>query len=91
MIYLFPRTFAIGLLGALVFSVFGLPLPWLLGPMIVTLVFHLKSSWKIVWDSTFRNIGLVIAGYTIGYAFTLDALQDMVNYFPMMIIINIIF
>ncbi|WP_080875643.1 AbrB family transcriptional regulator [Oceanobacillus timonensis] len=91
MIFLFLRTFAIGLLGAVVFSIFGLPLPWLLGPMIVTLLFHLKASWKMVWDSTFRNIGLVIAGYTIGYAFTLEALQDMVNYFPMMIIINIIF
>lgn len=91
MIFLFLRTFVISLLGAIIFSLIGLPLPWLLGSMIVTLLFQLKSPWKMVWNPAFRNIGLAIAGYTIGYAFTLEALQDMLNYFPMMIIINIIF
>ncbi|WP_152655964.1 AbrB family transcriptional regulator [Oceanobacillus sp. CFH 90083] len=91
MIFLFLRTFAIGLLGAIIFSIVNLPLPWLLGSMIVTLLFQLRSPWKIVWNPIFRNIGLIIAGYTIGYAFTLKALQEMVNYFPMMFFINVIF
>ncbi|GEN87814.1 AbrB family transcriptional regulator [Oceanobacillus sp. FSL W8-0428] len=91
MLFLFLRTFAIGLLGAFIFSLIGLPIPWLLGSMLMTLLFQLKSPWKMVWDPIFRNIGLVFAGYTIGFAFTLDALQEMVRYFPMMFLINIIF
>ncbi|GIO23378.1 AbrB family transcriptional regulator [Oceanobacillus sp. J11TS1] len=91
MILIFLRTFAIGLLGAIIFSFIGLPIPWLLGSMLMTLLFQLKSSWKIGWHPIFRNIGLVIAGYMIGYAFTLEALQEMVRYFPMMLLINVIF
>lgn len=91
MLFLFLRTFAIGLLGAVIFSLIGLPIPWLLGSMLMTLLFQLKSPWKMVWNPIFRNIGLVFAGYTIGFAFTLDALQEMVRYFPMMFLINIIF
>lgn len=91
MLFLFLRTFVIGLLGAIIFSLFGLPIPWLLGPIIMTLLFQLKSPWQLKWHPIFRNIGLVIAGYTIGYAFTLEALRDMVRYFPMMLLVNIIF
>lgn len=89
--YLMIRTFIIGLLGALVFNVIGLPMPWMLGPLVSVLSVHLFTPLELKWHSLFRNIGLVITGYTIGYAFTLEAIQGMIQYFPAMLIINIAF
>ncbi|WP_050750203.1 AbrB family transcriptional regulator [Oceanobacillus iheyensis] len=84
-------TFIVGLIGAFIFSVIGLPMPWLLGPLFFVLITQLKAPISLTWHPFFRNIGLVIAGYVIGYAFTLEALQQMIHFFPLMIAINVLF
>jgi len=85
------KSFVIGLVGAFIFDLVGLPMPWMLGPLFAVLSVQLFTPISLSWHPIFRNIGLVIAGYVIGFAFTIDALRDMKQYFPIMLLINIAF
>lgn len=89
--YPMVTAFLIGLAGAGVFNWVGAPMPWLLGPLFAVLVVQLFTPIPLKWHSGFRNIGLVAAGYVIGIAFTLEALQGMKQYFAAMVLINIAF
>ena len=85
------KALVIGLAGAGVFVWIGAPMPWLLGPLFTVLTVQLFSPVKLKWHASIRNGGLVIAGYVIGFAFTLDAIQGMKQYFLAMLVINIAF
>lgn len=90
-IYPMLKSLIIGLVGAILFVAIDLPMPWMLGPLFAVLSVQLFTPVSLKWHPVFRNIGLVIAGYVIGYAFTIDALQGMKQYFPIMLLINIVF
>lgn len=85
------KAFLVGLAGAFLFVVLGAPVPWLLGPLFAVLTVQLFTPVSLKWHTRFRNLGLVIAGYVIGFAFTLEALQGMKQYFLAMLSINIAF
>lgn len=85
------RTLLIGIVGGLLFDLLNIPMPWMLGPMFAVMAIQLSTSISLQWHPFFRNVGLVITGYTIGYAFTLEAIFDMGNYFPIMLGVNIAF
>ena len=89
--YPMAKSFVIGLAGAGLFVVAGAPMPWLLGPLFAVLLMQLFTPVALKWHPRFRNSGLVVAGYVIGYAFTLEALQGMKQYFLAMVVINIAF
>lgn len=85
------KAFVIGLIGAGLFIVAGAPMPWLLGPLFAVLLLQLFTPITLKWHPRFRNVGLIIAGYVIGFAFTLQALQGMKEYFLSMLVINCVF
>ncbi|RDW18515.1 hypothetical protein CWR48_12280 [Oceanobacillus arenosus] len=85
------KAFVIGLVGAMLFVFIGAPMPWMLGPLFAVLLTQLFTPIRLKWPPLFRNIGLAITGYLIGFAFTIDALHNMKQYFLHMIIINIAF
>ncbi|WP_367619252.1 AbrB family transcriptional regulator [Planococcus shenhongbingii] len=85
------KAFIVGLAGALLFEVIGAPMPWLLGSLFAVLAVQFFTPLSLKWHPAFRNTGLVIAGYVIGFAFTLEALQGMKQYFGAMLLINIVF
>lgn len=70
-------TLSFALLGAGLFTVFHLPLPWLLGPMLSILVIaHWYAKW-LYWPKQLRNTGLIIVGYVIGRSLTKEALLEI--------------
>ena len=52
-------------------------MPWLLGAITAVLTVQLSTNVQLKWHHSFRNFGLVVAGYSIGYAFTPEAVQDI--------------
>lgn len=69
---------AIGaLLGAGIFLALGLPLPWLIGPMITTVILKIKYPSKIFFPVKWRNLFLIPLGYNIGAHITLDACHEI--------------
>ncbi len=84
-------TAVLGIIGAYVFQLLHIPMPWLLGPLLTILVLKLKTQLPLKWNKHFRNFGLVIAGYSIGHAFTLETLADIRLYLPVMILLNVLY
>jgi len=84
-------TLCIGLLGALIFQLLHIPMPWLLGAIAAVLCVQLFTKMHLQWHKYFRNIGLIVAGYSIGFAFTKEALQDIQQFLSSIIVLNLIF
>ncbi|WP_136608305.1 AbrB family transcriptional regulator [Paenibacillus dokdonensis] len=84
-------TLFCGIIGATIFQWIHMPIPWLLGPMICTLI--TSKSFKRVkplWPPVLRNAGMVIIGYTVGLSFTLATLQQIGRQLPSMILLTVL-
>ncbi|WP_155590542.1 AbrB family transcriptional regulator [Lysinibacillus cavernae] len=84
-------TFGIGLIGAVVFQFLHIPMPWLLGAISAVLIVQLSTNVQLRWHSSFRNFGLVVAGYSIGFAFTPEAVQDIKLFLGSIVVLNVVF
>lgn len=79
----------ISLAGALLFQALNLPVPWLLGPMLASLIGSNVLKKKLyAWPSPLRNGALILIGYTIGLALTGEALRRMGTQVPYMILMT---
>ncbi|MDZ5783367.1 AbrB family transcriptional regulator [Marinococcus luteus] len=78
-------TAAAACAGGFFFSMLNIPVPWLLGPMAVVLLFSKLPQVQMYWPQPLRNIGLIIVGYTIGLAFTMETFYQIGSQLPMMI------
>ncbi|KMY33108.1 hypothetical protein ACZ11_13670 [Lysinibacillus xylanilyticus] len=84
-------TLCIGLTGAILFNVLHIPMPWLLGAITAVLIIQLSTKVQLKWHKYFRNLGLIVAGYSIGFAFTPEAVQDIKQFLGSMIVLNVLF
>lgn len=84
-------TLLVGFAGTYLFLFLHIPMPWLLGAIAAVLCVQLFTTVQLRWHKFFRNFGLVVAGYSIGYAFTPEALQDIQRYLGSMIALNFLF
>lgn len=87
--YIITAIFAIA--GAFIFQFAHIPMPWLLGPLFTTMILRLTTPLPIMWHKHLRNFGLVLAGYSIGISFTVQAFSEMGRFLPLMIAMNIFY
>jgi len=80
----------IALAGAGLFKLFGLPVPWLLGPMTAALIGSNLLKGHYAWPAQIRNGGMIVVGYTIGLAMTGEALRRMGSQVPYMILMTLL-
>ncbi|WP_238590885.1 AbrB family transcriptional regulator [Paenibacillus beijingensis] len=86
-------TCLISLAGGLLFTSIHIPVPWLLGPMIAVLIasrFLNVAKVPLYWPSYIRNAGIMIVGYSIGLAFTRQALVQIVHQLPSMLLMALL-
>lgn len=75
-------TFFIGLVGALIFKMLSLPLPWMFGPLIaVSIASNFPNVTSQTIPKSIVNSARMIIGVTVGSAFTATILTDLHNYF----------
>ncbi|QAY68523.1 AbrB family transcriptional regulator [Paenibacillus protaetiae] len=81
---------AVSLAGGAVFSLIHAPLPWLLGPMVFTLIGAraLRKVSKPLWPGFVRNIAMIMIGYSIGLTFTQSTLAEMGHQLPSMFLMT---
>ena len=84
--YIITAIFATA--GAFLFQLAHIPMPWLLGPLFITMLLRFTSPIPIAWHKQLRNLGLVLAGYSIGIAFTVQAFSEIGRFLPLMIVMN---
>jgi membrane AbrB-like protein len=74
----------------MLFMLFHIPIPWLLGPMIAVLIGTNAMKGRYDWPSPIRNSGMIIVGYTIGLSMTSSALHEMALQLPAMLLMTLL-
>lgn len=82
-------TFVIGFMGAMIFKLLSLPLPWMLGPLIaVSIASNIPSINTKKFPSFVVNIARIVLGVVVGSAFSASILDDLHHYmFSILLII----
>ncbi|MCS7460542.1 AbrB family transcriptional regulator [Paenibacillus doosanensis] len=87
----FLVTLALALAGGALFTLIHSPLPWLLGPMVFSLLgARLLKTIKPLWPSYLRDTAMIIIGYSIGLSFTMETLKEMGRQLPTMILMTVL-
>ncbi|MFY0544408.1 AbrB family transcriptional regulator [Brevibacillus sp. H7] len=84
------RTLLIAATGGALFTLIHSPLPWLLGPLVLTVLaifLGCNTLWVPAW---FRKAGITIVGITMGLRITQDIWQTMMDHVGLMLIATII-
>ncbi|GAB7054364.1 MULTISPECIES: AbrB family transcriptional regulator [Paenibacillus] len=78
------ETGLIGAIGAVLFSLLHMPLPWMLGALTSVMVSRLGIRRTLAWPSSFRHIALAILGFMLGSSFYSVNLRQMAAQLPYM-------
>ncbi|MBP2625329.1 MAG: rane protein AbrB duplication [Firmicutes bacterium] len=78
--------FLLATTGGIIFYEIHIPLPWMLGPLVTTLLWKMLRKKAVSWSKPIRNSGLVILGYTMGSPFTLQIGRQIFGQLPGMIL-----
>lgn len=77
------------LLGGGIFALFHMPLPWLLGPIAVTMIGSNLLKLNFFCPVFIRNIGLLLIGYAMGASFTGNILTLIAAQLPWMLLMTV--
>lgn len=83
------KVLLIAIVGAVLFDLLSMPIPWLLGPIFTVLISQFFQKGDLAWPPIFRNTGLVIVGVAIGQAFDLSLFKEMGKPLVFMIVLNV--
>ena len=68
--------------GGLLFDFLRIPLPWMLGPLTVTLLYNAFSGQRARGPVRFRNAGLIVIGYSMGRTVSFETTQQILANLP---------
>ncbi|MHC1761720.1 MAG: AbrB family transcriptional regulator [Negativicutes bacterium] len=84
------NTFLLAAAGGLLFQAVSIPLPWMLGPLTLVVIWSQVMTKPVCWPPQLRNASLVLLGYMIGKAFTATAAQQMLIQLPVMFLVTVV-
>jgi membrane AbrB-like protein len=76
--------------GGFLFSFLHIPLPWMLGPLTITLIHHALRGKGVRWPVEFRNAGLIVIGYSMGRTVTVETTQQILINLPGMVAVTLL-
>jgi membrane AbrB-like protein len=76
--------------GGFLFSFLHVPLPWMLGPLTITLIHHALRGKGTRWPVGFRNAGMIVIGYSMGRAVTVETTQQILVNLPGMAAVTLL-
>ncbi|MGG1677022.1 AbrB family transcriptional regulator [Neobacillus sp. NRS-1170] len=85
----FVITLVTAFVGGIIFTILHTPIPWLLGPMTAVLFGARLVKLPLFWPSYIRDTGLIFVGYSIGLSFTKDALLQILEKLPSMLLMTV--
>lgn len=84
------RTFLVSAPGGMVFTLLNIPLPWMLGPLTLALIYNNLGPGRARWSIAFRNAGLVVIGYCMGRTVTAATASKILANLPAMAAVTIL-
>ncbi|MDA8123863.1 MAG: AbrB family transcriptional regulator [Deltaproteobacteria bacterium] len=70
--------------GGLLFAFLKIPIPWILGPLTVTLIHHALRAEGTHWPVGFRDAALVVLGYSMGRTVNVETTRQILINLPWM-------
>lgn len=80
--------FLLAITGGLLFNLLHLPLPWTLGPLVITIVWKSALKKTVYWPKKLRNMGMVVLGYMMGSPFTPAVGHQVLQQLPHMLLMT---
>jgi len=74
--------------GGFLFSLLHIPLPWMLGPLTVSLIHHNVSAWGTLWPTGLRNAAMIVIGYSMGRTATMETAHQILVNLPWMVAVT---
>ena len=84
------KVLVLSLIGGYIFSLLHIPIPWMLGPIVVVMLAQFFYKGPLKWSGQMRDIGVVIVGTVIGVQFNIDLFGMMGSILFYMIMLNVI-
>lgn len=82
---LLAMLLVVSMLAGWAFEHLGAPLPWMIGPLVVTAAIFIGFKPKVRVPKRLRPIGQVVVSTQIGLAFSPQAWDMLVDYFPVIV------
>lgn len=76
--------------GGFLFSLLHIPLPWMLGPLTITLIHHALREKGTRWPSWLRNAGMIVIGYSMGRTVTVETIHQVLINLPGMVAVTLL-
>jgi len=77
--------FLLACLGGFLFFLIHSPLPWTLGPLVITLLWKTLRKKSVHWPKSIRNTGLIFLGYAMGCPFSIQVGHQILEQLPGML------
>lgn len=77
--------FLLACMGGFLFFTIHSPLPWTLGPLVITLLWKTFRKRSVYWPRSIRNTGLIFLGYAMGSPFTIQVGHQIIAQLPGML------
>ena len=71
--------------GGVLFHFLRIPLPWMLGPLAITLFYNVISGRRARWPVQLWNAGLIVIGDSIGGTVTFETIRQVIENLPGMV------
>jgi hypothetical protein len=84
------KTFIIAIPGGVLFYYLHVPLPWLLGPLTVIVIYNSIGNSRACWPFYFRDLALIILGYSMGRTVTLETARQILIDLPAMFAVTLL-
>ena len=84
------KVLLLSLFGGYIFSLLHIPIPWMLGPIVVVMLTQFFYKGSLKWSGKLRDLGVVIVGTVIGVQFNIDLFGMMGSILFYMLALNII-
>ena len=84
------KVLILSFIGGYIFSLLHIPIPWMLGPIVVVMLAQFVYKGPLRWSSQMRDLGVVMVGTAIGVQFNTDLFGMMGSILLYMITLNVI-
>lgn len=84
------KVLVLSLIGGYLFSLLHIPIPWMLGPIVVLMLAQFVYKGSLQWSTQLRDIGIVTVGTAIGIQFNTDLFGMIGSLLFYMIALNVI-
>ena len=76
--------------GGFLFYFLHIPLPWMLGPLTITLIHHALRGRETRWPAGLRNAAMIVIGYSMGRAVTVETAKQILINLPGMAAVTLL-